>query len=218
MLAMPARAESNYIEYSTGTGFLVAADGSLLTSYHVVKECSETTVFTESTSTAATLIGFDEVHDLALFRTKLTHHRTAIFSDDPDQHAADAPLTLLGYPGNAWKTHRAIPGKARLLAKFGPAGEDHLLQISSSIARGNSGGPLFDRQGRVVGMITAKATLTHNNTVRHVDLAVQSSALLAFLRQHGIEPTISGDGPILANKEIIRRGRAQTVNLRCVVN
>ncbi len=140
---------------SQGSGFIISADGKLVTNHHVVKNASEVTVVMEDgTELQAKVIGADEKTDVALLKIQggRTDFPSVAFSTG-DARPGDWVLAVgnpFGLGGSV--TAGIVSARGR---EIGTGPYDDFLQIDAPINRGNSGGPTFDLSGAVVGMNTA---------------------------------------------------------------
>jgi serine protease Do len=140
-----------------GSGFLVDAKGYVVTNHHVVGNASEITVtLHDGSSLPATLVGSDPKTDLAVVKVETETDRElpyARFGDSETIRAGDWVLAI-GNPFGLGSSATAgiVSARGRDL-QSGPF--DDFIQIDAPINQGNSGGPLFDRTGRVVGVNTA---------------------------------------------------------------
>ena len=141
---------------SLGSGFIVSGDGLVVTNEHVVAQATQITVrLADGSTRGATLIGSDERTDIALLRMEaLSRCYPALTWGDSDKIRAGENITAVGSPFGLGGSVSAgiVSGRGRSLG----AGPFHdFLQIDAAINQGNSGGPLLDESGRVVGINTA---------------------------------------------------------------
>ena len=140
---------------AVGSGFIVDPDGYVVTNYHVISRADEITVITNSGDRhAARLVGHDEKTDLALLKIDTDAPLPYVeFGDSDDVRVGDWVIAIgnpFGLGGTA--TTGIVSARGRDI-QSGPL--DDFLQIDAPINRGNSGGPLFDTSGRVIGVNTA---------------------------------------------------------------
>jgi len=143
-------------ESSLGSGFVVdAANGYIVTNNHVIKDAEEIKVIlNDNTSLDATLIGTDEKTDIALLKVKTAKPLTAAAWGGSDKARVGSWILAIGNPFGLGGTVTAGIVSARHRdINAGPY--DEFLQTDASINRGNSGGPMFNMNGEVVGINTA---------------------------------------------------------------
>jgi len=138
-----------------GTGFVVAADGVILTNAHVVKDASRITVrFDDGTTRKARVVGADEKSDVAVIRVdadELPHLELA----DSDAIRVGEWVVAIGNPFGLTQTVTAGIVSAKGRDSVGIADFENFIQTDAAINPGNSGGPLLDLDGRVVGINAA---------------------------------------------------------------
>lgn len=139
-----------------GSGFIIAGDGLVVTNEHVVAQATQITVrLADGSTRGATLIGSDERTDIALLRMEaLARCYPALSWGDSDKIRVGEDITAVGSPFGLGGSVSAgiVSGRGRSLGT-GPYND--FLQIDAAINQGNSGGPLLDESGRVVGINTA---------------------------------------------------------------
>lgn len=141
---------------SLGSGFIVSGDGLVVTNEHVVAQATQITVrLADGSIRGATLVGSDERTDVALLRIEaLARCYPALTWADSDKVRVGNDITAVGSPFGLGGSVSAgiVSGRGRSLGN-GPYQD--FLQIDAAINQGNSGGPLLDDAGRVVGINTA---------------------------------------------------------------
>lgn len=142
-------------QQSLGTGFIISADGYLLTNNHVVSDADEVLVkLSDGRELKAEIKGVDEKVDLALL--KLNDKEPLPFAELGDSNALKVGewVMAIGNPFGLSHTVTAgiVSAKGRVIGS-GPY--DDYIQTDASINPGNSGGPLFSAEGKVIGINTA---------------------------------------------------------------
>ena len=140
--------------HSLGSGFLIRADGYVVTNNHVVDEATEVTVkLSDGREFPATVVGRDDKTDLALLKIKATGLPVLPLGDS-DRLQVGEPVMAIGNPFGleGTVTTGIVSAKGRVIGE-GPY--DDFIQTDASINPGNSGGPLVNTQGQVVGINTA---------------------------------------------------------------
>jgi S1-C subfamily serine protease len=140
----------------TGSGVAIGTRGEILTNAHVVESCEKITVQLSSRdSRAAVLVARDQRNDLAVVRIDNPSSSVAAFRAGAPIRAGDA-VVALGYPlsGLLATTANLTVGNVSALAGLGD--DSRYFQISAPVQPGNSGGPLLDASGHLVGIVTSK--------------------------------------------------------------
>lgn len=141
---------------SLGSGFVIdAAKGLIVTNNHVISDAEEVRVtFHDDTTIKAEIVGRDEKMDLAVLKVKTDKKLTAVQFGDSDRLRVGDWVVAIGNPFGLGGTVTAgiISARQRDI-QAGPY--DDFLQTDASINRGNSGGPMFDMDGKVIGINTA---------------------------------------------------------------
>lgn len=142
-------------EQALGAGIIISADGYVVTNAHVMENADKITVQTPDGETFdAKLIGIDEKTDVALLKVKNPLDLEAGHFGNSDEIRVGNKVFAIGNPfglGNSVSLG-IISAKERDIDK-GPY--DNFLQTDAAINQGNSGGPLFNMDGKIIGMSTA---------------------------------------------------------------
>jgi len=142
---------------STGSGFIITEDGYVVTNYHVVEGGKEITVITYlGEEYDAQLVGHDELNDVALLKVEATGLDAVRIGSSDDLIVGDQVVAIGNPLGELTSTQTVgyISGKDRAISTDGSI--INMLQTDAAINSGNSGGPLFNMKGEVVGITTAK--------------------------------------------------------------
>jgi serine protease Do len=171
----------------TGSGFIVDPTGYIVTNNHVIDGASGIEVTLDNGKEyAAKLIGVDEKTDLAVIKIDAPEPLPAATWGDSDAVKVGDWVVAVGNPFGLGGTITAgiLSARGRDI-HAGPF--DDFLQVDASINRGNSGGPLFSTDGRVIGVNTAIAS-PHGGSVG-IGFAIPSNLakpVVEALRQHGV--------------------------------
>jgi len=140
---------------ASGSGFFISADGYILTNNHVVENADEITVKTkDERELKARLIGRDPATDLAVIKVEGARFPYVSFEDRAKPRVGDW-VVAVGNPFGLGGTATAGIVSALGRRNVGQSNYVDFMQIDAPINRGNSGGPTFDIDGRVVGVNTA---------------------------------------------------------------
>lgn len=142
---------------SLGSGFIIdAAKGLVVTNNHVIKDADEVRVtLSDNTILEAEIVGHDEKTDLAVLKVKNKNHKlTEVSFGNSDKMRVGDWVLAIGNPfGLGGTVTQGIISARKRDISAGPY--DDFLQTDASINRGNSGGPMFNLQGEVIGINTA---------------------------------------------------------------
>ena len=160
---------------SAGSGFILTEDGYVITNCHVVDGGKDINVIThDGTEYAATLVGSDANNDIAVLKVDATGLPTAAIGSS-DALAIGDMVVAIGNPlGTLSSTQTVgyVSGKDRDVTTDGSI--ISMIQTDAAINSGNSGGPLFNMAGQVVGITTAKysGTSTSGATIEGIGFAI----------------------------------------------
>lgn len=138
-----------------GSGFIINSDGIIVTNNHVVDKATSIKVtLDDGTELPAKLLGADPKSDLAVIKVESTKKLPTVAWGDSDKLKLGDPIIAIGNPFGIGTTVTAgiVSARGRDLHS-GPY--DDFIQIDAPINHGNSGGPLVDLEGKVVGINTA---------------------------------------------------------------
>ena len=201
--APPQPGEAGAGGIATGTAFFISWDGLLVTNHHVVDGRSQIEVILDDgESVPAEVVTTDAEDDLAVLRVSAIRRPLALREQDSLERGDE--VMALGYPLVSIQGTEQKATFGRINALSGIQGDDRYAQMDAAIGPGNSGGPLVDRSGEVVGVVTAMlnplATLQAAGVVpQNVNYALKSHLAHRHLRR-GIEPSWHSEGESFAAK------------------
>ncbi len=140
---------------SLGSGFVIDPSGIVVTNNHVIDGADEITVnFDDGSKVKAKLIGRDEKTDLAVLKIEVSHPLVSVKFGDSDVMRVGDWVMAIGNPfGLGGSVSVGIVSARNRDINSGPY--DNFIQTDAAINRGNSGGPLFNMNGEVIGINTA---------------------------------------------------------------
>jgi S1-C subfamily serine protease len=202
---------------SSGSGVVIGADGTILTAAHVIKECQDLTVRSSSSSSQGYLVARDDDVDLAVVRSEI-RPPFATIRDEPVR-AGDS-VVALGYPyaGILAKAANLTTGTVSALA--GLNDDPRFLQISAPVQPGNSGGPLLDASGHLIGIVDArlndfKFAKDYGSIPQNVNFAINTPVIRTFLDRKGIPYKTARSEQQLSPADVGEIGRPFTIELEC---
>ncbi len=147
-----------------GSGVVVSKDGYILTNAHVVQDGKAEKIdvlLTNGKKSSAKLLWYDTTLDLAVIKTDLTGLKPVEMGDSDKVQIGDKAIAIgnpLGLDLQSTLTSGYISGKDRTITLQNGLQMDGLMQTDAAINSGNSGGGLFDQEGKLIGINTAKAS------------------------------------------------------------
>ncbi len=143
-----------------GTGFAVSSDGFIVTANHVIAGHSKISVkFENADWIPAKIVKFSKSNDIAILSIDKSVSDYLILTDTKKLKQADRVFTM-GYPATYVLGVEPKYTEGYVSSLSGIQGEDSLMQVSVPIQPGNSGGPLVNDKGQVVGMVTSTAAVS----------------------------------------------------------
>ena len=204
----------------SGTGFVVA-DGKVMTNNHVVDECRRMVIRNASgTRLPARVDATDRRRDLALMTVSATAGPPLTFRDNPPVQRGENVVTY-GFPLSGLVSSGPTLTTGDVSALTGLRDNPLHIQISAPVQQGNSGGPLLDAQGNVIGVVVSKLSAARVAAVtgdipQNVNFAIKGTEALAFLRANGVQPhAVASEGPDKRNVEIGLIANPSTVYVLC---
>ena len=168
--------------YSWGSGIIVSSDGYILTNTHVIDEGERATVqLYDGTTCAAKLVAADSQSDVAILKIEKTGLTLAVFASSKNIRTGDA-VCAIGNPlspdYSLTMTSGIISATSREVSYNGAVMK--LLQTDTSINEGNSGGPLFNDRGQVIGITNMKIVSSFSN-IEGIGFAIPSDTLQSIV-------------------------------------
>lgn len=173
---------------SSGTGIVLTADGDILTNAHVVSGASSVTVTLagETSSRTAVVVGLDEAADIALLHVEGVDDLTPAALGDADAVVVGQDVVAIG---NALALDGGMTVTSGIVSALGRSIDldsgtlDNLIQTDAAISSGNSGGPLVNAAGEVIGINTAGASGTSSVTAENIGFAITIDDAMAVVEQ-----------------------------------
>jgi S1-C subfamily serine protease len=205
---------------TSGSGIVMSEDGRVLTNHHVVQHCSSYQVIDALNNIlSAKLLATDAANDLALLAVEKHYSSTASVRADASPKLGES-IVVVGYPLVSLLGSSPTVGFGHVSSTTGIRNSKTQMQISVPVQRGNSGGPVFDQAGNVIGVVTSKLDAFKiqertGDLPQNVNFAVRGDVVRAFLEYHRVSFSAPRAGK-LENTDIASHGAAITVRVRCL--
>jgi serine protease Do len=166
-----------------GSGFVMSSDGYIITNHHVVANADSITVtLTDRREYTAEIIGTDELSDVALIKIDAQGLRAVSFGDSEEVRVGEWVLAIGSPFGLEFSAAAGIvSAKSRNVPSRGPANYVSFIQTDVAINQGNSGGPLFNLDGEVIGINSQILSSTGGSN--GISFAIPSNMALNVLEQ-----------------------------------
>ena len=205
---------------STGSGFFITKDGHVLTNAHVVGSCTNVVVRTAQGTTApASILSRNEHDDLALLKADVKTEHVATIRANPSPRAGEA-IVVYGFPLSGLLSSAGNATTGGISALAGLRNDSRHLQISAPVQPGNSGGPLVDMSGNVVGVVFSKLDALRvaratEDIPQNINFAIKSSVAANFLDAGGFAYASGQPGKELPVPDVVERAKSFSVEVRC---
>ena len=206
---------------SSGSGFIVSDTGVVLTNFHVIEGCNRFIVRTPAGDRVqARRVAADPANDLAALRiTPYSGLTVARFRDGRQVRQGDG-IVAMGFPLRGVLASQANLSVGYVSALAGIGNDSTLLQISAPIQPGNSGGPLIDMQGHIVGVVVASLSPLHLAKVtgtlpQNVNFAIKSEIARNFLDANDVKYQTAKPDKEIRPGEVADLARPFTVLVEC---
>jgi S1-C subfamily serine protease len=193
---------------------VVSREGHILTNSHVVRGAKSITVLVGGASVPAILIREDAQNDLAVLQVARSTV-PVVFRDEGRVRAGD-PVTILGYPLSSILAREPHVTTGSVTALAGIKDDVRYLQVSAPIQPGNSGGPVLDASGRVIGVTVGqldalKLALASWSVPQNVNFAIKASIAKAFLEAAGLSYEVGAKSTPLSVSDAAEAARPAVV-------
>ena len=202
-----------------GSGFFVSEYGHVLTNAHVVSSCKQ---IQTRDRRRLSLVDKDEQADLALLHLPGEVRAVATFRVRPLPRAGDAAIAF-GFPLQGLLSSEGNLSTGTVAATSGLADDPRFIQMSAPVQPGNSGSPLLDSSGDVIGIVESKldavqAFRTIGDVPENVNFAVRASEAIAFLERNHVTYRSEATDSILNLRvpDIAARAKEFSLPIECI--
>lgn len=199
----------------SGTGFFVTRQGQVVTNAHVVERCRTVSVTTSNgETTTATVGGTDKANDLALLSTGAARPTVAALRGGRAMRQGEA-VVAYGFPLSGALSSGGVSTSGSISALQGLGDDSRYMQMSAPVQPGNSGGPLLDTTGAVVGVVSSRLGGRSGQGAQNVNFAIKANVVRTFLASQGVTAETATGGRELSVPDVAERARAFTVFIEC---
>jgi len=200
---------------ATGTGFFVSSEGHLLTNHHVIKGCARLDAGTAALGMSqAQLVADDPGNDLAVLKLPTTPKAVASFRSGQVRQAEG--VMIFGFPLSGQLATDGNITSGNITALAGLRDDSRYYQTSAPSQPGNSGGPMLDMSGNVVGILSMGLVGSDARDVpQNVNFAIKGSLATNFLESHGIPFTTNSLGSAKSPPDISDQAKGFTLLVTC---
>jgi S1-C subfamily serine protease len=202
----------------SGTGFFVASD-LIVTNWHVVNGCRQGIYvrYPDQNAVGAGVVGQDSANDLALLRARMSGLAVVAFRLAP---RLGETVATYGFPYFGILSSSGNFTLGNITSMAGMGDDTRFLQMSTPIQPGNSGGPLLDMSGAVVGVVVSQLSATTmmkagNSVPQNVNFAIQAPIVAHFLSIKGVTPRLDDASKTLSPSDVADTAKKFTVQVYC---
>jgi S1-C subfamily serine protease len=195
---------------------VVSAAGHVLTNNHVVEGCRE---MRAGDSEVLDLVAADKSADLAILKLRQPRPAAASFRDGSNARPGE-DIVVLGYPLHGLLGADAIVTTGIINALAGIRNDRRLIQISAPVQPGNSGGPVLDSSGNIVGVVVAKldalgVAKVAGDIPENVNFAINEATARSFLDAHHVGYNLAPSAGKLTAPDVASKASPFTLLLEC---
>jgi TPR repeat protein len=210
--------ESHQIK-NTGTGFVINTDAHIVTNHHVISDCKRIEIINSTINSRATVLFLDEINDLAVIKSNTPVSSYAFLRGGRGVRVGENIITV-GYPLGTILGESVKVTTGNISAVTGFDNDTTIMQITAPIQLGNSGGPVLDMSGNVVGIVSSKINelgvkKATGLLLQNINFAIKSQTLQIFLDAHQIDYKMKNADTKLETADIAEAAQEYTVRVTC---
>jgi S1-C subfamily serine protease len=217
----PSNPKSGRTGTQTGTGFVISANGHIITNHHVIDGCVGDIKGNLTGDAAVTLrvVNSDSANDLALLQGPAESFKTFVKIRDRTIHSGDS-VVAIGFPYHGLLSSDFTVTTGIVSSLSGMLNDTRHLQISAAVQPGNSGGPLLDTSGEIVGMVVGKLDVLRiarytGSIPENINFAIKTGTIRDFLDNSVVPYETTAPRAELKTADIAANARAYTLLISC---
>ncbi len=201
----------------SGSGFFVTPN-HIITNNHVTKNCEEISVKNKNYESKVAIFDTDAKTDLSILTTGKPSKHFLSFRDRKPLSTGESSITL-GYPFSSDLGSSIKVTTGNIAALTGFRNNIAQLQLTSPVQPGNSGGPLLDNNGNVIGVIVSRlersSEITGDRPAQNVNFAIKSNMVKIFMDLNRVNYQESKDNGSKDVSQIVNESKGATVQVIC---
>ena len=206
----PNSENSKIIPAASGTGFFVSRSGHIVTNNHVIEGCDAVKTNFNGNFIGVRTLSSDKINDLAILKAEVVPKQVYSVSDDDVSLLED--IIIAGFPLGKQVSAAIKTSKGSVTALAGYGDNYSEFQTDAALNQGNSGGPIINQKGNVVGV--AVAAFGKKEGVESFNFGIKASTLKTFAKSNGIN-FLSPNKRELSNQALGQLISNGTVYLEC---
>ena len=167
---------------ASGTGFFVSMQGDIITNYHVIDSCDAVKVSYSGDEIKAKTLAVDKINDLAIIKASV--RPKAAYAVSTQDAGLLQDVIIAGYPLGKKVSAAIKTSKGSVTALAGYGDNYSEFQTDAALNKGNSGGPIMNQKGNVLGV--AVAAYGKKEGIESFNFGIKSSTLKTFANANGI--------------------------------
>ena len=204
---------------ASGTGFVISRQGHVLTNSHVIDGCTTIRTTNEGRKKQLTVVGTDPENDLAVLQLPTPIPGVARFREGRNIRPGDG-VVVVGFPLPGLLASEANVTTGTVSALAGIGNDTRFLQITAPVQPGNSGGPLLDQSGQVVGIVVSKLNAltiakATGDIPQNINFAINGAVAKSFLNSHSVEYEAGASSKRMESAEIGAAAKKFTLLREC---
>jgi S1-C subfamily serine protease len=202
--------DNKIVAAASGTGFFVSKSGHIISNHHVIEGCDATKLTFKGKEVVADVLAVDKMNDLAILKANLIPNQVYPVANEDAALLED--IIIAGYPLGKKVSAAIKTSKGSVTALAGYGDNYSEFQTDAALNQGNSGGPIMNQKGNVIGV--AVANYGKKVGVESFNFGIKSSTLKTFASANGLK-FLPPNNRELSNKDLGQLITEATIYLEC---
>ena len=202
--------DNKIIAAASGTGFYVSNAGHIITNHHVIEGCDTVNMSYKGKEMSVYVLAVDKMNDLAILKAEIIPSKVYPVATEDASLLED--IIIAGYPLGKKVSAAIKTSKGSITALAGYIDNYSQFQTDAALNKGNSGGPIMDQKGNIVGV--AVAAYGKKEGIESFNFGIKSSTLRTFANSNGLN-FLPPNNKHLSNKDLGQLITEATIYLEC---